>query len=73
MGPCVRRDDGRVSFASNDQIAEIAPLQIFALDQLDLPVALPALELLFTGNRFIRPFERLDIDQSVNTVGFDER
>ena len=58
---------------SNNQIAEISPLQILALDQLDLPVPLSALELLFARNRFIRPLERLDINQPVNTVCFDER
>jgi hypothetical protein len=73
MGPCVRRDDTvnvDAESASNDQIAEIAPLQILALDQLDLPVPFPALELLFTGNRIIRPFEGLDVNQPVNRRRF---
>src|SRR5947199_248647 len=43
----------------NQQIAEIAPLQILALDQLDLPVPLPALQLLLPRNRLVRPVIRL--------------
>jgi hypothetical protein len=59
LRPLARRES---ELSSNNQIAEIAPLQILALDQLDLPVPLPALELLFTGNCLIRPLERLDIN-----------
>ena len=33
---------------SDQQVAEVPPLGIFALDQLDLPVTLPFLELLLT-------------------------
>ena len=38
---------------SDKQIAQVTPLRIFALDQLDLPVALPLLELLLTHNGFL--------------------
>src|SRR5690348_7788074 len=54
--------------ASGQQIAEIAPFQIFALDQLYFPVALPALELFFAGNRVFDTVIGLDVNKTVDAV-----
>src|SRR4051812_4611600 len=58
--------------ASDKQIAEIAPLEVIAFNQLDLPITLPAFQLLLAGDCFFRAFVRLDIDQAVNTVVSDK-
>jgi hypothetical protein len=54
----------RVS-ALNQQVAEIAPFKVFALDQLDLPVTLPPFQLLLAGDGFVRTFIGFDIDQPI--------
>jgi hypothetical protein len=58
---------------SNDQIAEITPLQVLALDQFDFPIALPSFQLLLPRDRFFRPFEGLNMNQAINSVSFDKR
>src|SRR5258705_383687 len=57
----------------DQQIAEIAPFEVFALDQLDLPVTLPSLQLLLPGDRFIRAFISLDIHKAVHAIGLHKR
>jgi hypothetical protein len=57
---------------SNKQIAEITPLEILAFNQLDLPITLPAFQLLLAGDCFFRALVGLDVDQAVNTVCFNE-
>jgi hypothetical protein len=48
--------------------AEIAPFGIGVLDQLDLPFAAPALELLFAGDGFFDGRVFLDVDEAVYAV-----
>src|SRR5947208_1514818 len=71
MGPCVRRDDGGICL--NQQITQIAPMEVLALDQLDLPVALPPLQLLLPTDGFVRTIIGLDINKPVNSMGIDKR
>jgi hypothetical protein len=44
------------------------PSGIAALDQLDLPLSPPALELLLTSDRRSHAGRRLDVDQTVDAV-----
>src|SRR3954451_8821861 len=71
MGPCVRRDDTAISL--NQQITQITPIEVLALDQLDLPVALPPLQLLLPTDGFVRTIIGLDIYKWVNSMGIDKR
>jgi hypothetical protein len=85
MGPCVRRDDfleestaqhaiwANTGFALNQQIAEVAPFKVLALNQLDLPVALPPFQLFLSADCFLRPIIGFDINEAINAVGFDKR
>src|SRR5437660_3048492 len=79
MGPCVRRDDSRDGLGLtlvptlNQQVAQITPFEIFSFDKLDLPISLPALQLLLAGNRFVRTFVRFDAHQTKHPVRLDER
>ena len=73
MGPCFRRDDGLwASPPLNQQVAEIAPFGVFALDQLDLPVTLPPLQLFLAGDGFVGTLIGFDIDKAMNAIGFDK-
>src|ERR1019366_7567049 len=59
--------------ALNQQITEITPFEVLALDQLDLPVPLPPFQLLLAGDRFVRAVIGFDIDQTVNALGLNKR
>ena len=69
--PCFRRDDDGAE-PLNQQIAEIAPFKVLALDQLDLPITLPSFQLLLPGDRLVRALIGFDIDEAMNAVGFDK-
>jgi hypothetical protein len=45
----------------HQQIAEIAPLEIVLLDQLNLPIPLPTLQLFLPADRFVRTLIGFDI------------
>jgi len=45
---------------------------VFAFDQVDLPLSVPALELLFARDRVVHGFELLEADEAVNTVSAGE-
>jgi hypothetical protein len=71
MGPCapvrncaLGRDDSR-GMLLNQQIAEIAPLKILALDQLDLPVPFPSFQPLLAGDSFVCAVKGLDVNQAI--------
>src|SRR5258707_12448001 len=57
----------------NQQIAEVAPFKVFALNQLDLPVTLPPLQLFLSADCLVRAIIGFDINEAVNAVGFDKR
>ena len=57
----------------NQQIAEIPPFKILALDQLDLPVALPPFQLLLASDCFIGAIIGFDVYQAEHAVCLDER
>ena len=50
-----------------------AHTQIFPLDQLDLPVPLPAAQLLTPPRPFIRPLVGFDIHQPIDAIRLDEQ
>ena len=56
----------------NQQIAEIAPFEILALYQLDLPVTFPSFQLLLPGDRFVRALIGFDINEAMHAVSFDK-
>src|ERR1700722_19140961 len=56
----------------NQQIGKIAPFEIILLDELNLPIAFPFLQLLLAGDRLNGSFIGLDVDESVYTVLADE-
>jgi len=47
---------------------QIGPMRITAFDQVDLPLAMPSLELLFTQNRRLHFAKQLIMHQAVNGV-----
>lgn len=47
---------------------QIAPRRIGALDQIDLPVAMPALRLFLAQDGMLHVAEELDIDEAGDTV-----
>src|ERR1035438_6257110 len=47
---------------------EVSPLRVARLDQRDLLVAAPTLQLLFTGNRLARRRERFKMNKSRHVV-----
>jgi sporulation-control protein spo0M len=77
MGPSLRpqgrRQPGFPQLALNQQIAEITPFKVLALNQFDLPVTLPSFQLLLTGDCLVWPVTGLDINEAMNAVGFDKR
>jgi hypothetical protein len=68
------RDDGGYASAGalTEQIGKIAPFEIIPLDQLNLPIALPFLQLLLAGDRRHGSLIGLDVDQPVNTTLADK-
>jgi hypothetical protein len=56
----------------NQQVGKIAPFEIILLDELNLPIALPFLQLLLASNRLNGSFIGLHVDESVYTVLADE-
>jgi hypothetical protein len=80
--PAFRRDDvlidrkpGRQCEAQalNQQIAEIAPFEIVAFYQSDLPVTLPPFQLFLPGDRFVGALIGFDINEAVNAMGLNKR
>ncbi len=57
---------------SDKQVAEIPPFEILSLNQLDLPVTLPFLELLLACDGFFSPFIGFHIYKALNTICLDE-
>src|SRR5579871_4846873 len=57
---------------SNRQIGQIAPFEIFLLDELNLPFAFPPLQLLLATDRLDGGLIRLHMYQVVNFVSADE-
>jgi hypothetical protein len=51
---------------------QIVPVRILTLDQVDLPLPMPALKLLLAGNRVVHAFELLEMDQHVHAVSGGE-
>jgi hypothetical protein len=56
----------------NQQVGKFAPLEIILLDELNLPIALPFLQLLLAGDRLNGSFIGLHVNEPVNTVFADE-
>ena len=48
------------------------PFGVVALDQLDLPVSLPPLQLFLPADGFVRTIIGLNINEAMNAVSFDE-
>src|SRR5579863_1642444 len=57
----------------SQQIGEITPFEIFALDQLNFPVTFPSLQLLLASDGFVWAIKGFDVNKTINTVGFDGR
>jgi len=55
-----------------DRLIEIIPIGIVLLNELDLPGAIPLLELLLPTNGFLDVFMDFVVDQAVNAVSFCE-
>src|SRR5215831_4441521 len=53
---------------SHQQIAEIAPFEIVPLDELDLPIPFPALELLLAGDGFFGAVVRFHVDETIDAI-----
>jgi hypothetical protein len=51
----------------------MTPLEILSLDQFDLPVPLPALELLFAGDGFLDALVSFDLDKAMVAISLLER
>ncbi len=51
---------------------EVDPVGIFRFDEVDLPGAVPALELLFAGDRSLHGLEELGVDEAVDPVSRGE-
>jgi hypothetical protein len=47
---------------------KISPMRVFALDQIDFPVALPLLDLPFPGQRCLKAFMGFEPHKTVNAV-----
>ena len=60
--------DGRKTQARG----QVDPLRVFALDQIDLPLAVPALELLFPHNGTFHFAEQLIADEALDLVAAGE-
>ena len=56
----------------NQQIAEVAPFEIIALNELDFPISFPPLQLFLTCDGFVWPIVGFDINEPVNSISFDE-
>jgi hypothetical protein len=56
----------------NQQVGKIAPFEIILLDELNLPIAFPFLQLLLAGDRLHGSFIGLHVDESVYTIFLDE-
>ena len=74
MGPGFRRDDsGDGEMTGLEQLlVEIIPTPVVLLDQLNLPSAMVALELLLSCDRQSYITEHLVVDQSRDVVAFGE-
>src|SRR3954468_5900395 len=53
---------------SRDQIREIAPFQVVLLNELNLPISVPFLQLLLPRDGVFGPFIRLDVYQAMDAV-----
>ena len=53
-------------------MGQIAPARILFFDQLNFPIAVPVLQLLFTRDCLLRRCERFDVDEEVHTIFLDE-
>ena len=53
-------------------MGEVIPVEIILLDQTNLPVASPVLQLLFARDGLVRRSERLDVDEAMHLVFLDE-
>ena len=47
---------------------QVRPMRIVFVDQVDLPLPVPALELLFAQNRWFHLPEQLEMNESVNGI-----
>src|ERR1700676_1703460 len=56
----------------DQQIAEVAPFRVIALNQLDLPVTLPLLQLLLPADCLVRAIIGFDVNKAIDAVGFDK-
>src|SRR5450631_3255940 len=70
--PAFAGTTGGEAQALHQQIAEIAPFEVLALDQHDLPVTFPSLQLFLAGDRFFGAVIGLDVDEAVNAIRFDK-
>jgi hypothetical protein len=53
-------------------MGQVAPVQIILFDQLNLPIAPPILQLLFTRDCLLRRRELFHMDEAKHAVLFDE-
>ena len=56
----------------SNQVRQVAPFEVVLLDELDLPISLPTLQLLLSSYCFNRRFINFYIYKSINTIFANE-
>jgi hypothetical protein len=52
----------------SDEAGKIAPIEIVLLDELNLPLTMPSLQLFFAGNRFAGRCVALSMNEPENLI-----